>query len=75
MIFINLEAMIFAKQVEWNRHITIKEIAEATGISRTTLHRMSTNPNHNTCTDHIAKLCVYFGCDISALVSWKSNQD
>lgn len=40
MIIINLQSMIFAKQVEWKRHITLKEVAESTGISRMTLHRM-----------------------------------
>ncbi len=71
MIIINLQAMIFAKQVEWKRHITLKEIAEATGISRMTLHRMVKNPAYNACTEHLGKLCGYFSCDISALIRWQ----
>ncbi len=74
MIVINLQAMIFAKQVEWKRHITLKEIAESTAISRMTLHRMVKNPTYNACTEHLAKLCAYFTCDISALISWQPDK-
>ncbi|MFQ6404371.1 helix-turn-helix domain-containing protein [Methylophilus sp. 'Pure River'] len=71
MIIINLQAMIFAKQVEWARHITLKEVAESTGISRMTLHRMVKDPTYNACTEHLGKLCTYFACDISALIRWQ----
>jgi putative transcriptional regulator len=71
MIVINLQAMIFAKQVEWKRHITLKEIAESTGISRMTLHRMVKTPSYNACTEHLGKLCTYFSCDIGALILWQ----
>ena len=70
MIVINLQTMMFAKQVEWKRHITLKEVADATGISRMTLHRMVKNPAYNACTEHLDKLCAYFSCDISTLISW-----
>lgn len=68
MIIIHLQAMIFAKQVEWKRHITLKEVADSTGISRMTLHRMVKNPRYNACTEHLDKLCNYFKCDISHLI-------
>jgi putative transcriptional regulator len=74
MIIINLQAMIFAKQVEWKRHITLKEVAESTGISRMTLHRMVKNPGYNACTEHLSKLCNYFDCDICALIRWQPAQ-
>ncbi len=70
MIVINLQTMMFAKQVEWKRHITLKEVADATGISRMTLHRMVKNPAYNACTEHLDKLCRYFGCDIASLICW-----
>ncbi|QDC43541.1 helix-turn-helix domain-containing protein [Methylophilus medardicus] len=73
MIIINLQAMIFAKQVEWKRHITLKEVADTTGISRMTLHRMVKNPSYNACTEHLDKLCAYFSCEISALLHWQPN--
>jgi len=73
MIIINLQALIFAKQVEWKRHITLKEVADATGISRMTLHRMVKNPTYNACTEHLGKLCTYFSCDISALIRWQPD--
>lgn len=71
MIVINLQAIIFAKQVEWKRHITLKEIAESTGISRMTLHRMVKNPGYNACTGHLAKLCNYFNCELGSLIQWR----
>ena len=74
MIVINLQAMIFAKQVEWKRHITLKEIAEATGISRMTLHRIVKNPAYNACTEHLDKLCAYLQCDIGSLIRWQPDQ-
>ncbi|MGP1716115.1 MAG: helix-turn-helix domain-containing protein [Methylophilus sp.] len=73
MIIINLQAMIFAKQVEWKRHVTLKEIAESTGISRMTLHRIVKNPAYNACTEHLDKLCAYFQCDIGALICWQPD--
>ncbi|MFD1122094.1 helix-turn-helix domain-containing protein [Methylophilus flavus] len=74
MIVINLQAMIFAKQVEWKRHITLKEIAEATGISRMTLHRIVKKPAYNACTEHLDKLCAYFHCDIGSLIRWQPDE-
>ncbi|MDP8567370.1 helix-turn-helix domain-containing protein [Methylophilus aquaticus] len=73
MIIINLQAMIFAKQVEWKRHITLKEIAESTGISRMTLHRMVKKPSYNACTEHLDKLCAFFNCEIGALIRWQPD--
>lgn len=73
MIIIKLQAMIFAKQVEWKRHITLKEIADTTGISRMTLHRMVNLPRYNACTEHLDKLCAYFSCDIASLIHWQPD--
>lgn len=74
MIIINLQAMIFAKQVEWKRHVTLKEVADITGISRMTLHRMVKNPAYNASTEHLDKLCTYFDCAIGELIHWQSEK-
>lgn len=70
MIYIDLQAMIFAKQVEWKRHVTLKEIAESTGISRMTLHRMVKNPAYNACTEHLDRLCQFFTCPVHTLIRY-----
>ncbi len=53
MIIIDLKTVLFAKQVEWQRNITLTEISEKTGISRMTLHRMVKHTSHNACTTHL----------------------
>lgn len=70
MILVELKSVIFKKQLEWGRGITVTEVAEATGISRMTLHRMLKNPAYNASTDHLTKLCNYFRCELSQLVRW-----
>lgn len=42
--------------------MTIKEVAEATGISRATLSKMVNTKGHSTTTDNLDALCKYFGC-------------
>lgn len=73
MIIIDLKAVLYAKQQEWQRNVTLKEISEKTGISRMTLHRMIKHPGYNACTDHLDRLCHFFNCDISTLIHWQPN--
>lgn len=53
MIIIDLQVVLFAKQVEWQRHITRTEVSEKIGISRMTLHRMAKHTSHYACTAHL----------------------
>jgi putative transcriptional regulator len=52
------------KQFKENRKITVKEVAEATGISRATLSKMLNTKGHSTTTDCLDALCKYFGCNL-----------
>ncbi len=73
VIYVELKQLIFKKQVEWGRTITVTEIADASGISRMTLHRMLKDPTYNASTDHLSKLCMYFQCELSALLRWEPD--
>lgn len=70
MILVELKTVIFKKQVEWGRSITVTEVAESTGISRMTLHRMLKDPAYNASTDHLNKLCEFLQCDLFQLIRW-----
>jgi putative transcriptional regulator len=70
MIYLQITELIKAKKLEWNRKITLSEIADATGISRMTLFRMMKNQGYNTVTDHLDKLCAFFECELYELVKY-----
>lgn len=71
MIYVELKTVILKKQMEWGRTITITEIADASGISRMTLHRMLKDRTYNASTDHLNKLCAFFQCALYELVHWE----
>lgn len=71
MIYVELKSVILKKQLAWGRTITITEIADASGISRMTLHRMLKDRAYNASTDHLDKLCAYLQCDLYELVRWE----
>jgi putative transcriptional regulator len=68
MICITLKHAIFKRQLSLGQEITIKEIAEATGVSRATLHRMIKDPTYNACLAHLGKICDYLQCEASDLL-------
>jgi len=69
MIRIHLKELIADKEFAEKRRVTIGEISTDTGINRMTLSKMINHPGSNTGTDNLDKLCNYFNCEISALVS------
>lgn len=70
MIYIQIQDVLKAKRKAWGRKITLNEVSLSTGISRTTLFRIMKNEGYSTVTDHIDKLCTFFGCDIFELVKF-----
>lgn len=73
MIYVELKSVILKKQLAWGRTVTITEIADASGISRMTLHRMLKDRTYNASTDHLNKLCAYLQCDLHELVRWEPD--
>lgn len=74
MIAIQIEALIASRKALWGRRITLTEVSSATGISRMTLHRMMRSEGYSTVTDHLDKLCAFFQCDISELLTYVPDQ-
>jgi putative transcriptional regulator len=73
VIYVELKSVILKKQLAWGRTITITEIADASGISRMTLHRMLKDQTYNASTDHLNKLCAYLQCDLYELIRWEAD--
>lgn len=68
MLRFKLKELIAQKEFAEDRQITIKEIAEETGINRMTLSKIINHKGYSTVTDNIDKLCIYFDCSVSDLV-------
>ena len=73
MIQIAIRRLLDDKSFNERRRITLKEVAEKTGISRTTLNRIANIPGYNTNTDTIDALCQYFGCGVEELLELVSE--
>lgn len=73
VIYVELKSVILKKQLAWGRTITITEIADASGISRMTLHRMLKDQAYNASTDHLNKLCAYLQCELYELIRWEAD--
>jgi putative transcriptional regulator len=67
MIRYRIQELLAEKQFKEGRRVTLLELAEATGISRVTLSKMVNQRGYGTLTDHLDKLCSYFGCRIEQL--------
>lgn len=67
MIRFRIQEMIADKAFREKRVVTLVEIAEATGIHKVTLSRLSNNKT-STGTETLNKLCNYFECAIGDLL-------
>jgi putative transcriptional regulator len=67
MIRFRIQELLAEKQFKEGRRATISELSEATGINRGTLSRMVNQKGYSTVTDHLDRLCTYFGCKIEEL--------
>jgi putative transcriptional regulator len=70
MIRFRLSELIADAQFKQGRRITLLEVAEATGINRMTLSRMSNTRGYSTSTDTIDKLCKYFECEVGDIAKY-----
>lgn len=67
MIRYRIQELLADKQFREGRRVTLLEVANATGISRVTLSKMVNQRGYGTLTDHLDKLCTYFGCRLEEL--------
>lgn len=68
MIRFKLKELLAEKEFQERRVVTLKEVAEATGIYRTTLTKIANTPSYNTGTDNLDRLCDYFKCPVEKLI-------
>ena len=68
MIHYFLPELMAKKSRERGSRLTIKEIAEETGISANTLSRMINVPGYSCSVSVIDGLCRYFGCKVEELL-------
>ena len=74
MIRFKLKELISKKEFVDGKRITLKEIAETTGINRMTLTKINTQFGYSTSTDTLDKLCQFFNCEIGDLVEFVSSE-
>ena len=67
MIRFLLKELISEREFQIGRRVTFDEIAEATGIHRTTLSKIANVRGYNTTTDNLDSLCGFFGCRLEEL--------
>ena len=70
MIRFRIQELLAEKQFQEGRRITFLELAEATNISRVTLSKMVNQRGYGTLTDHLDKLCKFFGCKLEQLAEY-----
>lgn len=61
MIRFRLKELIANKEFEEGRKVTLEEVAQGTGIHRTTLSKIANQRGYTTNTDVLDRLCTYFG--------------
>lgn len=75
MIRYRIQELLADKQFKEGRRVTLLELAEATGISRVTLSKMVNQRGYGTLTDHLNKLCSFFGCRIEQLAEYVPDEN
>lgn len=70
MIRFHLKTLIADWEFEKGRRLTLEELAQATGIHRTTLSRIANQKGYNTTTDNIDAICRYFGCSVDKVLEY-----
>ena len=75
MIRYRIPELLAEIRFEEGRRVTLTELAEATNISRVTLSKMVNQRGYNTQTDHLDRLCRYFGCRLSDLAEYVPDDD
>ncbi len=75
MIRFRLRELMADLQFRTGKRITFEEIANETGIHRTTLSKIVNQRNYNTTTENIDKLCIFFKCQVSDLMEHVDEVD
>ncbi|TAM43578.1 MAG: XRE family transcriptional regulator [Gammaproteobacteria bacterium] len=74
MLRFKIKELIAKKEFAEGKRITIGDVADATGLHRMTLSKMINQRGYNTGTEHLDRLCAYFGCQVGDLVEYVANK-
>lgn len=75
MIRFRLTELIADKAFKERRVVPLSEVADATGIHRSTLSKMANQPGANIGSEIIDKLCRYFECQPGDLLTYVPTDD
>ena len=75
MIRFKLKEILSEKAFRDGKRLNLEELADITGINKSTLSRISSIRGYNTTTDNIDKLCRYFGCKVDGLMEYVPDED
>ncbi|WP_083871948.1 helix-turn-helix domain-containing protein [Vreelandella jeotgali] len=64
MIRFKIKELMAKQEYDLGRRLTIGEVSKATAIHRMTLSKMINQRGYSTTTDHLDRLCAYFGCTL-----------
>ena len=70
MIRFRLKELMADYQFVQARRLTMEELAEKTGIHRTTLSKIAGRRGYSTTTENLDKLCAFFGCALDRLAEY-----
>jgi putative transcriptional regulator len=74
MIIFRIRELIEAKEAKEGRKITLQEVADATGLNRTSLSKMQNIEfKHSTTTAAVESLCVYFDCKVEDVMVYVAD--
>lgn len=75
MIRFRLKELIADKSFRESRRVTLDEVAEATGVHRTTLSRIANKVGYSTSTDVLDALCDFFQCEVGEIAEkvWEAD--
>jgi DNA-binding Xre family transcriptional regulator len=62
MVKLRLDQLIREKQVEWQRDITYREIADSTNVSQSALVHLRKGRSKRVALDVLDSLCKFFAC-------------
>jgi len=74
MIKIKLKQLLADRAFQGER-TTLIELAEKTGISRSTLNRIANIPGYSTTTEHLDKICKALNCELHDLTEFVPDSD
>lgn len=75
MIRFRLSELLLDRAFREGRRIELGEVAEATGIHRTTLSKIVNRRGYNATTHNLDRLCAYFACPLADLAVYVADAD